>query len=267
MSPHFSFLITIFLKMAVTAAFVVAASRVAERAAVLGALIATLPIAAGPSYIFLALDHDAAFIAESARNSLAVNAATAVFALSYAALAQRQRVAVSVSVALAAWVALAALVRLVSWTLPMAVLLNVVVMAACIVLGRPFLHARMPPMVRHAYDLPLRAGMVACLVAAVVAASSRVGPAVTGLLAVFPVVLLSLMLILQPRLGGPAAAAVQANSIVGLAGFSLALVTLASAAEPLGAPLALLLSLAVSIGCNLTIWLVRRRAALARAKR
>ena len=31
-----------------------------------GALVATLPISAGPSYVFLALDHDAAFIAEGA---------------------------------------------------------------------------------------------------------------------------------------------------------------------------------------------------------
>ena len=38
--------------------------------AVIGALIATLPISAGPSYTFLALDHDAAFIAEGALSAL-----------------------------------------------------------------------------------------------------------------------------------------------------------------------------------------------------
>ncbi|MFN5406092.1 MAG: OsmC family peroxiredoxin, partial [Bradyrhizobium sp.] len=32
----------------------------------LEALVATLPISAGPTYVFLALDHDAAFIAEGA---------------------------------------------------------------------------------------------------------------------------------------------------------------------------------------------------------
>ena len=53
--------------MAVTAAFVVTASIITERSGpVIGALIATLPISAGPSYVFLALDHDAAFIAEGA---------------------------------------------------------------------------------------------------------------------------------------------------------------------------------------------------------
>ncbi len=33
---------------------------------VTGALVATLPISAGPSYVFLAIDHDAAFIAQGA---------------------------------------------------------------------------------------------------------------------------------------------------------------------------------------------------------
>ena len=63
--------------MAVTAAFVVSASVITERSGpAIGALVATLPISAGPSYVFLALDHDAAFIAEGALASLPVNAAT-----------------------------------------------------------------------------------------------------------------------------------------------------------------------------------------------
>jgi hypothetical protein len=53
---------------------------------------------------------------------------------------------------------------------------------------------------------------VATLVAAVVTLSGRVGPAVSGVIALFPVVFSSMMLILHPRIGGPAAAAVIANS-------------------------------------------------------
>ena len=57
--------------MAITAAFVVTASVITERSGpVIGALVATLPISAGPSYVFLALDHDAAFIAEGALASI-----------------------------------------------------------------------------------------------------------------------------------------------------------------------------------------------------
>jgi hypothetical protein len=65
MSAELAFVLMLGLRMAITAAFVVTASIVTERSGpVIGALIATLPISAGPSYVFLALDHDAAFIAE-----------------------------------------------------------------------------------------------------------------------------------------------------------------------------------------------------------
>ena len=82
--------------MAITAAFVVTASVVTERSGpVIGALVATLPISAGPSYVFLALDHDAAFIAEGALASLPINAATIFLGLTYVVLAQRQSALVS----------------------------------------------------------------------------------------------------------------------------------------------------------------------------
>ena len=58
-SSEFIFLLTLGLRMAITAAFVVTASVITERSGpVIGALVATLPISAGPSYVFLALDHD-----------------------------------------------------------------------------------------------------------------------------------------------------------------------------------------------------------------
>ena len=90
MPPELAFILTLALRMAVTAAFVVSASVITERAGpVIGALVATLPISAGPSYVFLALDHDAAFIAEGALASLPINAATIFLGLTYVLLAQR----------------------------------------------------------------------------------------------------------------------------------------------------------------------------------
>ena len=84
----------------------------------------------------------------------------------------------------------------------------------------------------------------------------------TGQLAVFPIVLSSLILIFQPRVGGPATAALIANGIWGLAGFSTALVVLYLAAAPLGIWPAYALSLATSIGWNFTVWSLRRRRRL-----
>ena len=68
--------------------------------------------------------------------------------------------------------------------------------------------------------------MVAILVATVITLSKQVGPALTGMVVAFPVALLSLMLIFHPRMGGPAAAAVLANCMLGMIGFGLFCLTL-----------------------------------------
>src|ERR1019366_906977 len=118
MSPDLAFILTLALRMAVTAAFVVTASLITERSGpVIGALVATLPISAGPAYVFLALDHDAAFIAEGALASLPINAVTIFLGLTYVVLAQRRSALVSFLGAVAVWIALAALSRTVHWSL------------------------------------------------------------------------------------------------------------------------------------------------------
>src|ERR1700730_7863016 len=118
MSPDLIFILTLALRMAVTAAFVVTASVITERSGpVIGALVATLPISAGPSCVFLALDHDAAFIAQGALASLPINAVTILFALTYVVLAQRRSALVSFAGAIAVWIVLAALARMVHWRL------------------------------------------------------------------------------------------------------------------------------------------------------
>src|SRR5436189_6363508 len=104
--PDIIFILTLALRMAITAAFVVSASVITERSGpVIGALIATLPISAGPSYVFLALDHDAAFIAEGALASLPINAATIFLGLTYVVLAQRHGALPSCLSAVAVWLA------------------------------------------------------------------------------------------------------------------------------------------------------------------
>src|ERR1044072_5856278 len=104
MSPELSFLLILAFRMAIAAAFVVSASVITERSGpVIGALVATLPISAGPSYVFLALDHDAAFIAEGALASLPINAATLFLGLTYAVLAQRFSTWISAGSAIALW--------------------------------------------------------------------------------------------------------------------------------------------------------------------
>ena len=105
--------------------------------------------------------------------------------------------------------------------------------------------------------------MVSLLVGAVVTLSFQIGPVGSGVLAVFPVIYTSIMVILHPRVGGPATAAVLANAILGLAGFGAALLTLHLAAVPLGSILALIVALGVSVVWNAVIYATRRHQSLA----
>jgi hypothetical protein len=255
MSSELAVPLTLGLRMAITAAFVVTASVITERSGpVIGALIATLPISAGPSYVFLALDHDAAFIAEGALASLPINAATVSLGLTYVVLAQGRSAVVSCFSAVAVWIALATLIRSFQWTLTGGLIANAIAFAVCVPLLARFRHVKMPPITRRWYDIPLRASMVATLVATVVAASGLVGPKISGTISLFPMVFTSMMLILHPRIGGPPTAAVLANSAGGMMGLGLALAALNVLAPQVGSVIALSLALSICVCWNLALW-------------
>jgi hypothetical protein len=262
MVPEAPFLLLLAVKMVATAAVVITASLVAERVgALIGAMIATLPIAAGPAYILLALDHDTQFIADSTVASLAVHAATGLFGTAYVFAAQRLSFAATIAIAVGTWFGCALVIRSLEWSLAGAIALCAGTYGACVPLVHRYLHVRVPAITRCWFDIPLRAALVAVLVGAVVAVGANVGPKLTGILAVFPVVMVSLMLILHPRIGGAATAAIIANTMWGLVGFALSILALHVAVVPLGAPLALALALATSVAVNITIFLVRRGGA------
>ena len=119
----------------------------------------------------------------------------------------------------------------------------------------------MPLITRRWYDIPLRASLVATLVATVVTLSGWVGPSISGMIALFPVVFTSMMLILHPRIGGPPTAAVVANSGWGLLGFGVAIAVLHVAALRFGSAIGLSLALATCVSWNLALWWIGRRRA------
>jgi hypothetical protein len=247
--------------MAITAAFVVTASIVTERSGpVIGALIATLPISAGPSYVFLALDHDAAFIAEGALASLPINAATIYLSLTYVLLAQRRSMLMSFTAAIAVWLVIALAIHAVHWSLLGGLAVNIVTFAICVPLLQRYRHvAKMPLITPRWYDVPLRASIVATLVAIVVTLSGWVGPAISGVLALFPAVFSSMMLILHPRIGGRPTAAVIANGAWGLMGFGIAIAVLHVAVLRFSSAIGLSLALSTCIAWNLALWWNGRR--------
>jgi hypothetical protein len=260
MSPDLLFALSLAVKMAVAALFVITATVTAERAGpTIGALIATLPVSAGPAYVFLALDHDRAFIAASALTSLSINVVTALFALTFVFVAQKGRLLLSVGVAAVVWIAFAFLMRAVALPVSLAALANILVFPACHIVARPFRHVAIPRLPLRVSDYVIRGLGVASLVAAVVTLSAHIGPQGSGMLAVFPVVYTSIMVILHARIGGKAAAAVIASGFLGLFGFGAAMLTLHLLVVPLGAPAALTLALAVSMAWNMAIYGLHRR--------
>ena len=261
MSLDLSVILFLLLRMAIAAAFVVSASVITERSGpVIGALVATLPISAGPSYVFLAIDHDAAFIAEGALSSLPINAATIFMGLTYVVLAQRHSFAASVGSAVAVWIVLASIIRLFDWTLTAGLAVNLMAFGICIPLLAQYRHVKMPLVTRRWYDIPFRASLVATLVAIVVSTSGWVGPRVSGVIALYPIVFTSMMVILHPRIGGPPTAAVLANSAWGLLGFGMAIAVLHVAVVKFGSAIGLCLALATCVTWNLTLWAYGRRA-------
>ncbi len=254
------------LKMAFTATIVVAASVAVERSGpFIGALIAALPTAAAAAYTILGLEHSAAFVSASAVGSLAANAAVAIFALVYAALAQRHGLLLSLGIALLFWLCAAAALQTFAWTAPLALVLNAVVYGATIALSAPYRRsARVPAFARGRYDLVLRAFTAAVVVAAVTTASHRIGAFASGIFAVFPIVMSSLALVLHPRLGGRASAAVFAHAQPPLFGLALGFCAVHYLAEPLGVWWAYLAGLAIAAAWSGMLWLLRIRAAKVR---
>src|SRR5208283_1612385 len=159
MSPELVFWYGLALKMALTALVVVITSVAVERTGpFIGALIASLPTAAGAAYVILAFEHPPDFIAASAVGSIVSSAGVAIFALIYTVLAQHRGLIVSLGTAILVWFAIAVGLRLFSWTTLGAMVFYIAVFAVTIPLSWRYRTSGPPAkFLRRAYDIPLRA--------------------------------------------------------------------------------------------------------------
>ncbi|MDQ2105100.1 hypothetical protein [Azospirillum isscasi] len=262
--PFDALLLPLLVKVAAAALVVVAASLAAEKAGPFyGGMITALPVSTGPAFVILAMEHGDGFLADAALSGLVGNATIVLYLALLVRIAPRLGVVATVAVSSAFWIALAATLRsAVDWTLPLAVLLTL----GCYGLAARVVSAPIPAdkAARVArsrwYDIPARAGLVGLLVATVTTLSHSIGPAATGIAAVFPIALTSLTAILHPRLGGAVVAAAMRSALLTNPGLALALLTAHLLAEPAGRAVALSAALAVSLSWAgvLLMWRLRR---------
>jgi hypothetical protein len=187
------------------------------------------------------------------------NAVCAIFALTYAVLAQRRSLAVSLGGAFVVWFGCAAASRLVDWSAASAVALNAVVFPVTILAGTRFrVEGTAKPAAFSGADLSWRAAIVTLCVIVVTAASNSIGSYFSGLFAFFPVAMGSYFLILHPRIGGPAVASVAAHVQAPLVGLGLSLLVVHLLAEPIGVWWSYAVGLSTGIGWNALLWLARQ---------
>ncbi|HUS98649.1 MAG TPA: hypothetical protein VMX97_18135 [Hyphomicrobiaceae bacterium] len=214
-------------------------------------MIVTLPISAGPAYVFIAMEHPDAFVGASAEASLIANAAMPAYLVTYAFLAPRHGVVLSLGSALLAWIGVVLAARTISWELPQLLTLNIVLYAIAFVI---FSRAPPPPVQAHAsgrwWEIPLRAILVMLTAGAVIVVARQIGPAVAGLIAIAPIGFSSMAVVLHTRNGGRNSAAVFMNALPGMIGFGLALLVVRLTAVPEGKWTALILALLTGLTWN-----------------
>ena len=249
------------IRVAAASGVVVLASLAAERVGpFFGGLIATLPVSTGPAYVLLSIDHDDAFIAQTALSSVATNVTMIGYLVTLVLASPRVRMPVSLGGAIALWIGGAVLLRFVPWTVAVALAAN---LAAYVLAYRLLRRSAPEPVTRRAvsrwYDVPLRAVLVGLLVVGVTTASSLIGPAATGIGAIFPIALSSLTAVVHQRLGGTAASATMRGAVIANPGFLLSVLTVHLLAVPAGRWWALAAGLAVSLGwsAGLLVWKAR----------
>ena len=168
--------------------------------------LAGFPFVAGPILLLVTIERGPVFAAASASAALGAVLASLAYTLAYAWTCRRHPWPVACAAGLAAWLAAAGLLRLMLAWLPYDPWPSLIVAAGALLLIVP----RFPPTqavaVRAhlpAYELPVRMVAGALLTLAVTAASTRIGPAWSGLFTIFP--LLSMVLaVFSHRAHGPA---------------------------------------------------------------
>jgi hypothetical protein len=184
-----------------------------------------LPFTSGPVSLFLALEQGTGFAASAAAGSIGGVAASAVFAVAYAAMSRRSGWPASLAVASFAFglvvVALRALPIGSGFPLPLLALYAGGVAAAIIgirLIPPPGVLDEAPEAPR--WDLPVRMVVATGLVIVITSAAPLLGPTLSGLLTTYPIYAGVLAVFAHEQRGGAAAAQVLRGLCYGIIAFA-----------------------------------------------
>jgi hypothetical protein len=229
------------LKLVLAPAFVVGASLAARRFGPrVGGLVGGLPVVGGPILFVLAVVHDGVFAQRAANASLLGLISLAGYVMAYALLVRRRRWPVAVVAAWATFLAATAVFALITSAVHVAPTVGLALAFASFTAARAMLpcvrglspnsvEGLSPNVGPPAWDLPVRALCAAAMVLAITAASSGLGPRVSGLLAPSPIITTVLAAFTHAQLGPDATLRLLRGMLTGFFSFALFCWTIAVA--------------------------------------
>lgn len=207
--------------------------------------LSAFPIVAGPILWFIALEQGAAFAAQAAVGTLSAVLGILAFGLGYAWAATRFPWPLSLPLAYAGYALAVVLLEWWNATLPAAVagvLLGLWIAPRCY----PHPGVAAAAAVKPPLDLPLRMILGALLVLAVTYSAAQLGPSLSGILAMFPVMGTVLVLFTHRSAGAAATVQLLRGMVLGFYSFSTFCAVLAWALTTAGIGRAFLWALAVA---------------------
>jgi hypothetical protein len=220
----------------------------------IGGWLTALPLVAGPTLFFLAMEQGRAFAAAAALSTLVGLIGVSAFGVVYGWTSLRCGWALSLMAGWVAFVITTVLAQTVAWT-PVAALVAALAAFALAARVLPAERGRPAGLVSPVWDLPLRMVGTLGVVLTVTSVADRLGPALSGAFTPFPVALAVLLVFAHAQEGAPLAIRLLRGFLPAMWGFALFCLVVAVAMVPLGPGPAFVLALALQMAVHgLVLW-------------
>jgi hypothetical protein len=225
----------------------------------IGGWLTGMPIVAGPTLFFLAMEQGDRFAAEAAGATLVALVGVAAFGLTYGWLALRASWPPSLLAGWAVFGALTPLLHAAGWR-PLTGLVAVLASLGVAQQVLPPARGRPTAVRAPAWDLPLRMAGALAVVLTVTSLARRLGPAMSGALAPFPIALAVILAFSHAQQGAAMVVRLLRGFFPAMWAFATFCFVLAVATVPLGRYAAFALALVAQLAVQgATFWWLTRR--------